>query len=114
MKKILLYCSLVAIFFLGTKSTIAQGETKSPEAIAKEKTYKLSQEIGLDGNQQRLVWRTFLAREKAKIEIEQSDLTSKHNEKAFMKADESFDLSMQEYLTDEQYGKFKKIAKEYL
>ena len=114
MKKILLYCSMIVILLLGTQSIVAQEEIKNPEAIAKEKTYKLSQEIGLDGNQQRLVWRTFLAREKAKIEIEKSDLSAKHNEKAFMKADESFQISMQEYLTDEQYGKFKKIAKEYL
>lgn len=114
MKKLATLCIFILALFWGTETTFAQDATKMPEAIAKEKTYKLSQEFGLDGDQQRLVWRAFLAREKAKQEIAEGNYSEAETKNIFKKIDDSFFTSMQKYLGDEQYEKFKLIMKEYL
>jgi hypothetical protein len=102
------------IFIFGAHNSLAQNKEINPGVIAKEKTHKLTQEFQLDGNQQSLVWRVFMAREKAKLEIENSAYSKEETEKIYLKVDERFQNSMKEYLTEEQYGKFKLVMKEYL
>ena len=114
MKKLLTLCFFTIALFLGTLSISAQNYTKSPEAIAKEKTHKLTQEFGLDVNQQRLIWRTFIAREKAKQEIANGSFNEAEIKNINIKVDEKFQASMQEHLDDHQYQKFKAIMKDYL
>ena len=113
--KILLKLSLLAMtLFLGTQNTLAQDKQTNPGVIAKEKTHRLTQEFGLDGNQQSLVWRAFMAREKAKTEIENSPYSEKEIQQVYFKVDENFQNSMQKYLSEAQYSKFKLIMKDYL
>lgn len=100
--------------FLGTQNTLAQDKQTNPGVIAKEKTHRLTQEFGLDGNQQSLVWRAFMAREKAKTEIENSPYSEKEIQQVYFKVDENFQNSMQKYLSEAQYSKFKLIMKDYL
>jgi len=114
MKKLLTFYIILVTLFLSTQDIIAQDKETNPGVIAKEKTHRLTQEFGLDGNQQGLVWRAFMAREKAKLEIANSTYSKKDTEKVLLKVDESFQKSMQEYLTEDQYSKFKLIMKEYL
>lgn len=114
MKKLLTLSFLVIALVLGTHKTIAQDTKSHPEVIAKEKTNKLTQEFGLDANQQRLVWRTFMAREKVKKEIENKSLSKKEIKEIYLKVDENFHNTMQKYLNEEQYKKFKKNIKHYL
>lgn len=114
MKKLLAFTLILLTLFLGIQEAQAQDKETNPGVIAKEKTHRLTQEFGLDGNQQALVWRAFTAREKAKLEIKNSDYSKEETQKVFLKIDESFQKSMQEYLTDDQYSKFKLIMKEYL
>ena len=113
--KILLKLSLLVMtLFLGTQNTLAQDKQTNPGVIAKEKTHRLTQEFGLDGNQQSLVWRAFMAREKAKTEIENSPYSEKEIQQVYFKVDENFQNSMQKYLSEAQYSKFKLIMKDYL
>ena len=114
MKKLLTLCLFTMALFLGTQSISAQDYSKSPEAIAKEKTYKLTQEFGLDGNQQRLIWRTFLAREKAKLEIATGSFSESEIKNINTKVDDSFHISMEKHLDAQQFEKFKTIMKDYL
>ncbi|MBT8395093.1 MAG: hypothetical protein HKO81_08530 [Flavobacteriaceae bacterium] len=114
MKKLLTFSFLLITFFLGTQDIVAQNKGTHPGVIAKEKTHRLTQEFSLDGNQQSLVWRAFMAREKAKLEIENSSYSKKEIQQLYLKADESFQTSMEKYLSEEQYSKFKKIMKDYL
>lgn len=114
MKKLFTLCIFVFALFLGTETVSAQDATKMPEVIAKEKTYKLSQEFGLSGEQQRLVWRAFLAREQAKLEVAEGSYSEAEIKNIYKKVDDSFHTSMQKYLGDEQYEKFKLIMKDYL
>ncbi len=114
MKKLFTLCLFTMTLFLGTQSISAQDTSKTPEAIAKEKTYKLTQEFGLDGNQQRLIWRTFLAREKAKLEIASGSFSKTEVKNINIKVDDSFHTSMEQHLDAQQYEKFKVIMKDYL
>lgn len=114
MKKLLTLCLFTMALFLGTQSISAQDYAKSPEAIAKEKTYKLTQEFGLDGNQQRLIWRAFLSREKAKQEIANGSFSEEEIKNINVKVDDSFQTSMEQNLSAQQYEKFKSIMKDYL
>ena len=114
MKKLLTLSLIIMTLFLGTQNTLAQDKELNPGVIAKEKTHRLTQEFGLDGNQQSLVWRAFMAREKAKIEIENNDYSEQETQQVFLKVDENFQNSMQKYLSEEQYAKFKLIIKDYL
>ena len=114
MKNLLKFSLIIITLFLGTQDIKAQDKETNPGVIAKEKTHRLTQEFGLDGNQQGLVWRAFMAREKAKKEIANSTYSKEETEKVFLKVDESFENSMQEYLTEDQYAKFKLIIKDYL
>jgi len=114
MKKLLKLSLFVTILLLGTQNTLGQDEETNPEVIAKEKTYRLTQEFGLDSNQQSLVWRAFMAREKAKIEAKNSSYSEKEIKQVYLKVDENFQNSMQNYLNVDQYAKFKLIMKDYL
>ncbi len=114
MKKLLKLSLLAMTLFLCTQNTLAQDKEPKPEVIAKEKTHRLTQEFGLDSNQQSLVWRAFMAREKAKTEIENSPYSEKEIQQVYLKVDENFQNSMQKYLSEDQYTKFKLIMKNYL
>lgn len=114
MKKLITLCFFTMALFLGTQSMTAQEVHKSPEAVAKEKTHKLSQEVGLTGDQQRSIWRVFLAREQAKLEVARGTLSDTEIKNINEKVDASFYLSMEENLSEEQYAKFKQTIKEYL
>lgn len=114
MKKLIALCMFSILFIFGTSNSLAQNNEVNPGVIAKEKTHKLTQEFGLNGTQQSLVWRAFAEREKAKLEIKNSSFSNEEAEKINLKVDENFQNSMKEYLTKEQYQKFKLKMKDYL
>ncbi len=114
MKKLFTLCVFSMVFIFGAHNSLAQNKELNPGVIAKEKTHRLTQEFQLDGNQQTLVWRTFMAREKAKLEIENGSYSKQETENIYLKVDERFQKSMKEYLTEKQYSKFKLIMKDYL
>jgi len=114
MKKLLALCLFTMALFVGTHNSFGQDKEVNPGVIAKEKTHKLTQEFALDGNQQSLVWRAFMAREKAKLEIENSSFSKKERKNIYLKVDERFQNTMKEYLTEDQFAKFKLNMKEYL
>ena len=114
MKKLLTLCFFAVALLLGTQSITAQNLSESPEAVAKEKTHRLSQEIGLNGDQQRAIWRAFLSREKAKLEIARGTFSDEEVNNINKKVDDNFHVVMQENLSEEQYSKFKQRIEEYL
>ncbi len=114
MKKLFKYSLIAMTLFLCTQNTFAQDKELNPEVIAKEKTYRLTQEFGLDSNQQSLIWRAFVVIEKTKIEAENSSFSEKEIQYVFLKADDNFQNSMQKFLSEDQYSKFKLIMKDYL
>ena len=114
MKKLFTLCLFTMALFLGTQSISAQESIRSVEEIAKEKTLKLSQEFGLNGEQQKFVWRAFLGKEKAKREIAKGTFSPEEVKNINAKVDNNFDNLMQEALNEQQYTKFKHIMKEFL
>jgi len=114
MKKLFTLCVFTMALFLGTQSVSAQEESRSPEEIAKEKTYRIAQEFSLNDEQQAFVWRAFLGKEKAKQELNQGSFSEEQIKNITSKVDENFYKLMEESLTEQQYFKFKKNIKEYL
>jgi len=114
MKKLFTLCLFTMALFLGTQSISAQEDIRSVEEIAKEKTLKLSQEFGLNGEQQKFVWRAFLGKEKAKQEIATGNFSEEEIKRINAKVDNNFDNLIQDALNEQQYAKFKSIIKEYL
>ena len=114
MKKLITLCFFTMALLLGTQSISAQEVLESPEVIAKEKTFKLTQEFGLDKTQSEIVWRAFLGREKAKQEISQGSFSEAEIKNINSKADKNFYTLMENALNDQQIMKFKTISKEYL
>ncbi len=113
MKKLFALCLFTMALFLGTQSISAQEDTRSAEEIAKEKTYKLSQEFGLEKNQHEFVFRAFLGKEKVKKEITQGSLSREEIITSNEKADKNFFKLMEQTLSKEQYFKLQRVAKEY-
>ena len=112
MKKLITICVFALGFLLSTQTISAQ-QTKSLETVAKEKTYKLTQEFGLDGNQQRMIWRAFLNKEKAYQEIAEGNYTAKEIENIKVKVEDMFMSTMKEQLSAKQLEKFELVKKDY-
>jgi len=114
MKKLITLCLFTMALLLSSQSISAQEDMRSAEEIAKEKTYKLIQEFGLEGDQQKFVWRAFLNIEKAKKDIAEGNLSEEQISVINEKANTNFERLMKESLTERQYVKFNTIKKEYL
>jgi hypothetical protein len=110
MKNLIKIIAIASVFVLGIQNTTAQSLTADqdrPEVIAKQKTAELSQELGLDGNQQRYIFRALTANEvNTRKSINGKDLNDPKVAADKKKFDTSLDRAMKKTLTPEQYKKW--------
>lgn len=112
MKNILTVLAFAASMFFGAQSVSAQSlsqDSNRPEVIAKEQTHTLTQELGLNGDQTRAVFRALVAKE---VNY-QKNVTGKDVGNAAVKADKTkydgeLQSSMKKILTDAQYAQWMK------
>lgn len=102
MKNLFKIIAFSFVMLIGMGSMNAQTlkqDQDTPEVIAKTKTAKLSDALGLSGDQQRAVYRALVVKESNY----RKDAANKN------KHDEVFMTSMKKALTDEQYKKWQSL-----
>ncbi len=112
MKNILKVFAVTGLMVLAGQSISAQSLSKDqnrPEAIAKTETAKLSESLGLNGDQTRAVFRALVAKEVGHQKyVEGKEVNSAPIKAEQAKLDETLDLQMKKALTPEQYTKWVK------
>lgn len=112
MKNILTVLAFAATMFFGAQSVSAQSlsqDANRPEVIAKQETHVLTEDLGLNGDQTRAVFRALVAKE---VNY-QKNVTGKDLSNAAVKADkQKYDSELQEsmkkILTAAQYSQWMK------
>ena len=116
MKKIITVIAFAFVMLFGVNTTVAQGltqDTDRPEVIAKKKTANLSETLGLNGDQQRAVFRSLVANEvNYKKHVNGKDLNSAKVIADKKKFDDVLTTSMKRTLTAEQFTKWKALPKQ--
>ena len=112
MKNLLTVLAFAATMLFGGQMVSAQSlsqDNNRPEVIAKEKTNELSQELGLNGDQQRAVFRALVSKE---VSLQKStkgkDLNSTPVKAEKDKIDADLQVAMKKILTDAQYAQWMK------
>lgn len=112
MKNLLTVLAFAATMLFGTQMVSAQSlsqDNNRPEVIAKEKTSELSQELGLNGDQQRAVFRALVSKE---VSLQKStkgkDLNSAPVKAEKEKINADLQVAMKKILTDAQYAQWMK------
>jgi|TARA_R100001132_G_C3246136_1_gene75020 predicted ATP-grasp superfamily ATP-dependent carboligase len=113
MKNLFKIVTFSFVMLLGMGSMTAQTlkqDQNTPEVIAKQKTEKLSEALGLNGDQQRAVYRALVVKENNYAK----DVNGKDAMNAAVvankkKHDEVFETSMKKALTDDQYKKWQSL-----
>ncbi len=112
MKNILKTFAIVGLMVLGGQSISAQSlsqDQNRPETIAKVETAKLSESLGLNGDQTRAVFRALVAKEVGHQKyVEGKALNTAPIKAEQAKLDETLDMQMKKTLTPEQYTKWVK------
>lgn len=112
MKNLLTVLAFAASMFFGIQSTSAQAlsqDQNRPEVIAKAETAKITEALGLSGDQTRAVFRALVAKEVSyQKSADGKDLTSPAVKADREKADASLKESMKKILTADQYTKWSK------
>ncbi len=112
MKNLLTVLAFAGSMFFGIQTTSAQSlsqDQNRPEVIAKEETAKISNELGLTGDQQRATFRALVAKEVSyQKDINGKDLNSPAVKAEKQKTDAALQESMKKILTDDQYAKWLK------
>ena len=113
MKNLLKIVAFSFVMLLGMGTMNAQSlkqDQNTPEVIAKKQTEKLSTTLGLDGDQQRAVFRALVVKENnyAK-DVNGKDIKSADVISNKKKHDEVFETSMKKALTEEQYKKWQSL-----
>lgn len=107
MKNILRVFAITGLLVLGGQSMSAQSlsqDQNRPEAIAKTETAKLSETLGLNGDQTRAVFRALVAKEVGYLKyVEGKELSSAPAVAEKAKLDETLNAQMKKTLTAEQY-----------
>lgn len=107
MKNIFKTLCFIAFVFIGTTSIEAQTlkqDANTPEAAAKKTTESLTSTLGLNGDQQRSVFRALMVKESNYIkDVYGKDEKTAAVQVARKKHDEVFDVSMKKVLTEQQY-----------
>ncbi len=104
MKNLLTIFAFVATLFMGIQTSAAQelSQDKSrPEVIAKAETAKLTDALGLDGDQSRAVFRALVAKEVGYQKNANNTAEKK-------KLDDQLKEAMKKTLTADQYAKWLK------
>lgn len=111
MKNLIKIIAIAGVFVLGIQNTTAQtlsANQDRPEVIAKQKTAELTQELGLDGNQQRYIFRALTANEvNMKKSVNGKDASNPEVAANKKKFDDALVRAMKKTLTPEQYAKWK-------
>ncbi|MEZ4778909.1 MAG: hypothetical protein R2786_05940 [Flavobacteriaceae bacterium] len=113
MKNLIKIVAFSFVLLLGMDTMNAQSlkqDQNTPEVVAKKQTEKLSTTLGLNGDQQRAVFRALVVKENNYAK----DVNGKDTKNADVmtnkkKHDEVFDTSMKKALTEEQYKKWKAL-----
>src|SRR5690554_3384339 len=126
MKNLLTVLAFAATMLFGTQMVSAQSlsqDNNRPEVIAKEKTSELSQELGLNGDQQRAVFRALVSKEvralktaralvSKEVSLQKStkgkDLNSAPVKAEKEKINADLQVAMKKILTDAQYAQWMK------
>lgn len=115
MKNLIKIIAIAGVFVFGIHNTTAQSLSANqdrPEVIAKQKTAKLSQELGLDGNQQRYIFRALTANEvNTRKSITGKDLNNPEVAANKKKFDAALEKAMKKTLTPEQFAKWENMKK---
>lgn len=111
MKKIVTIAFFSFAMLLGMNTVQAQSlsqKTSSPEAVAKKWTADLSTALGLNGTQQRAVYRAMVVKESNYEKyITGKDFNNAEVQAAKKKHDAIFEEAMKKALEPEQYKKWK-------
>lgn len=108
MKKYITLFSIVALFFFGMQSSLAQEAQKQrPEAIAKQQTYELHKLVDLTGEQQGKVFKVLVEEQTNLSGIEETTKTIATAQEAKLAVWEKTDASLKAILTPEQYKRYK-------
>ncbi|MBL4664016.1 MAG: hypothetical protein JKY22_10800 [Flavobacteriaceae bacterium] len=110
MKNIFKIIAVSFVMLIGTGTMSAQGlkqNQNKPEVIAKTQTAKLSQELVLNGNQQRAVFRALVTKESNyKKQISGKDMKNAAVRANKSKIDNTLEAAMKKTLTADQYKKW--------
>lgn len=107
MKKLITICAFIFAFSL-TTTTNAQEKLKSPEAIAKEQVNAMTQQLNLNGDQQRALWKALVTKQSSVNEAIQNkgNLSEAELKKMNMKINAQLDNSMSKILSKDQYKQY--------
>lgn len=112
MKNLLTVLAFAATMLFGFQSVSAQSlsqDQNRPEVIAKAETAKLSESLGLNGDQTRAVFRALVAKEVSyQKSSDGKDIASPAVKAEKAKADTALNESMKKILTAEQYATWSK------
>ena len=110
MKNILTVLAFAASMFFGAQSISAQSlsqDNARPEVMAKEETRILTDQLSLNGDQQRAVFRALVAKEvNYQKNVTGKDLNSTPVKADKTKFDTELQTSMKKILTDAQYAQW--------
>jgi len=108
MKNLLTIFALAFVMMFGVQNSYAQElnqDQDRPEVIAKTQVAKLTQELGLTGDQSRTIYRALVAKEvNYKKHINGNDLNDAKIIALKKEYDDNFNASMKKNLTPDQYS----------
>ncbi len=112
MKNLLTLLAFTATLFFGIQSTSAQSlsqDQNRPEVIAKAEASKMTDELGMDGDQSRAAFRALVTKEvNYQKHVNGKDLSDPAVKAEKEKIDETLKGTMGKILTDEQFAKWLK------
>src|SRR5690554_434784 len=112
MKNLLTVFAFAASMFFGIQTTSAQSlaqDQNRPEVIAKEEAAKITEDLGLSGDQTRAVFRALVSKEVSyQKNVNGKDLKSASVKAEKQKTDAALKESMKKILTADQYSKWLK------
>lgn len=112
MKNILTVLAFAASMFFGAQSVSAQSlsqDNTRPEVIAKEETRVITDQLSLNGDQQRAVFRALVAKEvNYQKNVTGKDLSNEAVQADKKKYDVELQGTMKKILTDAQYAQWMK------
>lgn len=104
MKKYITLFSMVALFFVGMQTTMAQDvNDQRPEPIAKQKTYELHKLVDLTGDQQGEVFKVLVEEQTNLSGIEENTRSIADAQEAKLAVLENTKKRLKSILTPEQY-----------
>ncbi|WP_250434618.1 hypothetical protein [Hanstruepera flava] len=104
MKKYITLFSIVALFFMGLQSSVAQdAQRQRPEAIAKQQTYDIHKLVTLTGDQQGEVFKVLVEQQTSLSGIEENTKSIATAQEAKLAVLENTNKRLKAILTPEQY-----------